>query len=409
MGVLTAGLPASAGDGKTGADKSEYPRPLIEDAIVIADSSLTCFRITSTARLGSEVYSVKSPERVVIDTPAAAFRLPRRIKRVAGGLVAGFRYGVLESGVARIVVDVAAGTRIGQIRNRRGDDGRHIISVQLLRPRQEARQGTADCAQQLVRAASNSDAAAGNWQVRTAVNRAKPPDKKPLPVVVIDPGHGGIDPGAVTDGGYSEKKIVLSVSLRLARLLRNSSRFKVVLTRNRDTFISLDDRVDKTRAVKGDLFISLHADAVDDPAQAPLARGAAVYILSHRASDAEAKRVAEKENAADFLAGVLTKSPDDSGGVRNILVDLLKRETERESARLQSLIVRAMRGSVQLAREPERSAAFHVLKQTETPAALVELGYMTNARDLSAMQQAEWQTKVAQAIADAVGKFVDGK
>jgi N-acetylmuramoyl-L-alanine amidase len=233
------------------------------------------------------------------------------------------------------------------------------------------------------------------------------PDERP--VVVIDPGHGGADPGAVVGDNHHEKRLVLAVGLRLSGILRKRGRYRVVMTRDKDEYISLDDRIERSRSASGDLFISLHADSIDDLTQAAAIRGAAVYILSHKASDAEAKRVAEKENSADVLAGILPKSAAESQGVRNILVDLLKRETERESARLQTLLISAMRPKVAVAREPDRAAAFHVLKQTETPAVLIELGYMTNTRDLEQMSQEQWQVKMASAIAAAVDKFFQRK
>ncbi|MGI9478272.1 MAG: N-acetylmuramoyl-L-alanine amidase family protein [Hyphomicrobiaceae bacterium] len=332
----------------------------------------------------------------MIDARNARFRMSRKAGSAGGGLVDGYRYGVLDSGEARIVIDVENGTQVGKIVRRKLRDNLHKLSISLINGKSTAQQAPCDGVAGPVRQAS----ALGSGLSAEARRKSQPSK----PVVVIDPGHGGIDPGAVVNKVYLEKIIALAVARRLAKRLRKIKRFNVVMTRDGDTFVSLDGRVERARSSKADLFISLHADSLDDTEQAKQTHGAAVYILSHQASDAEARRLAEKENAADLLAGILpSKTTED--GVRDILVDLLKRETERESARLRRLLVAKMRPKVVVSRKPLRSAAFRVLKQTETPAALIELGYMTNAADLRRMRRADWQDRMAVAVAAAIEQF----
>lgn len=373
----------------------------IVKAEVIPRGDVTCFSVVSVGRLAPEVFSVKAPDRIVIDAFDAGFRWAKHPGQVAGGLIEGFRFGLLAPGRVRIVVDVAEGTQIGPIASRVLQNQMHLLSISL------RANATGRAFNPCV--ASGNKARQAKVTDRSAPVKSTPVKKARRPVVVIDPGHGGVDPGAVVNKVYLEKIIALAIGRRVAARLRKTGRFEVVMTRERDVFVSLDDRVERSRARKADVFISLHADSLDDAAQAARTQGASVYILSHRASDAAAKRMADKENSADLLAGILPKKVNQDAGVRDILVDLLKRETEHGSARLRRLVIAAMRKRVPVSRNPSRSAAFHVLKQTETPAALIELGYMTNPWDLKRMRQAEWQSAMAGAIADSIGRFFKKK
>lgn len=371
----------------------------------VARSGVTCVEIVSSAHLAATVYAVGNPARIVVDAPAATFLLDREVSGQRIGLVERVRYGELPGGAVRVVIDVAPGTELGVVRSAKLSGDHFLLSIGLGVSAGEQVDGhlTSDACNGATVAVAQGRGAAGQQPV-TAMSTAGKPG---IPVVVIDPGHGGVDPGAVVNSDILEKVIVFAVAERLEKKLRDTFRFRVVMTRTGDTFVSLDERVERSRLEKGDLFVSLHADSIDNAVGAAAVRGAAVYVLSLQASDAEARRLAEKENAADRLAGVIPKRAVEQEGVRTILVDLLKRETERESERFQALLVASMTSLVPVARQPLRSAAFHVLKQTETPAALVELGYMTNPHDLRLMRQAEWQEKMAGAIAKSIEKFFD--
>ena len=222
-------------------------------------------------------------------------------------------------------------------------------------------------------------------------------------VIAIDPGHGGQDPGAIAPTGVYEKQITLATARALRDELQSTAtgRYKVVLTRNRDVFIRLRDRIAIARAAGADLFVSLHADTIANRAT----RGLSVYTLSERASDAEAAALAERENKVDLIAKV-----DFSGAspeVTNILIDLVQRETMNDSARLASLLVRELADETELLPKTHRFAGFAVLKAPDVPSALIELGYLSNTTDERLLRRRDHQRGLARAIARAIdGYFV---
>ena len=258
---------------------------------------------------------------------------------------------------------------------------------------------------------------------------SRPAGLSPRRVVVIDAGHGGADPGALGTSGVHEKTIVLAVARQVRAQLDADKRFDVVMTRDSDVFVPLDRRVDLSQAAGGDVFVSLHADSIGSsrvaaaaqppgsagwqsvtsagaPAASSGIRGASVYTLSNRASSEEALLLAEKENAADQAAGHTAEVADPASDIRDILIDLTRRETEALSAEFRGLVITELRRSIAVAHQPARSAAFHVLRQTRTPSVLIELGYMTNAQDQALMATPEWQRKVAASIVAAIDQFL---
>ena len=221
------------------------------------------------------------------------------------------------------------------------------------------------------------------------------------PVIVIDPGHGGVDGGAYGVGGAVEKTIVYDYALELKRRLDAKNRFKVVLTRHGDEYVSLEDRVRIALEANAALFISIHADTLSEAAAD--VSGATVYTCSERASDAEAARIADRENAADKAAGVEQKA--EAVGVADILFDLKRRETRAYAHIFSRGVVEQLQGAARLNHNPERSAGFVVLKAPDFPSVLVELGYLSNAQDVQAMNSADWRAKTASAMANAVDRF----
>jgi N-acetylmuramoyl-L-alanine amidase len=223
-------------------------------------------------------------------------------------------------------------------------------------------------------------------------------------VVVIDPGHGGVDPGALGVSGIYEKHITLAMARELKAQLEKGGRYKVHLTRDRDVFIRLRERVAIARQYGADLFISLHADSVANPQLA----GLSVYTLSQTASDGEAQTLADKENKADLIAGI--DLSHESADVANILIDLAQRETMNRSAGFAGGVVTELGRETTLLGNTHRFAGFAVLKAPDVPSILVELGYLSNPTEEKLLRQPEYRLKLAKGIARAIDRhFVEGQ
>lgn len=219
---------------------------------------------------------------------------------------------------------------------------------------------------------------------------------------MLDPGHGGIDAGTTGVSGATEKDLVLDEVMRLRRVLSERG-YRVLLTRDSDTYVPLRQRVNMAHADRADLFISVHADSNPDPN----VFGASVYTLSESGSDREAAALALKENQSDIIAGVDLSG--ENSPVASILIDLAQRDTINRSVRLAQGLVSALDGVTDtLPREPHRSAGFVVLKSPDVPAVLIELGYLSNPRDCAQMGTAAWRNRIAMAIAGAVDHQLRG-
>jgi N-acetylmuramoyl-L-alanine amidase len=245
-------------------------------------------------------------------------------------------------------------------------------------------------------------------QTRPAHNTGAKPSEPPVkadgdarPLVVVDPGHGGIDNGTKGSGGELEKDIVLAFSQALREKLESGGKYRVAMTRSDDSFIPLSERVRFARTRGAALFISIHADAL--PRKEGLAEGATVYTLSETASDAEAARLAEAENKADVIAGVdLTAEPND---VANILVDLAQRETKTFSMQFARTVVDELKSAARIHKHPLKSAGFKVLTAPDVPSVLIELGYMSTKDDLKQLNSPAWRARTAQGVVKAVEAF----
>jgi len=218
-------------------------------------------------------------------------------------------------------------------------------------------------------------------------HRLAAPRKPPPRVLVLDPGHGGVDPGAISPHGLYEKNITLATARELARELDATGRYRPVLTRNRDVFVPLRERVVRARV--------LHADRV--------LRGFSVYTLSDRASDRETAALAERENRDDFVAGLkLSRQPREIGA---ILLDLARRQTNNRSLTLARTVVAELGRAVPLLEKPHRSAGFVVLTAPDVPSALVELGCLSNPQDERLLPQQAYQRRLAQALVRAIDDY----
>lgn len=221
------------------------------------------------------------------------------------------------------------------------------------------------------------------------------------PLVVLDPGHGGIDSGAETPNGVKEKDVVLAFALRLQELLVSSGRFDVALTREDDSFLRLEERVALARTNKADIFISIHADSF----QQSEIRGASVYTRDENATDVLDKVLADNENKTDVIAGF--SMPQMAPEVVDILLDLMRREMRHQSFFLAQSIVHQLEPSVALRRFPVRQADFFVLQAPDVPSVLVELGFLSNADDMANLMQGEWQDRTAEAVARGISTYFD--
>lgn len=228
-----------------------------------------------------------------------------------------------------------------------------------------------------------------------------PPRRPDRWLVVVDPGHGGIDPGAIGVDGVHEKDITLAMARDLRDVLQRTGRFKVRLTRSDDRFLRLRERVEVARRLKADLFLSLHADSIG----LSNFRGVSVYTLSETASDREAEMLAAKENRADALAGIdLSREQDE---VVSILIDLAQRDALNQARRFAQLVVDGLPGVAPLIPRPHRSAGFAVLTAPDVPSVLIELGYLTNQKDAVLLQQTDYRRKLAQALTESVTRFFE--
>jgi N-acetylmuramoyl-L-alanine amidase len=223
--------------------------------------------------------------------------------------------------------------------------------------------------------------------------------KKDRKVVIIDSGHGGADPGTIGRSGIYEKHVTLAMARELAKQLRATGRFNVVMTRNRDIFIPLRKRVKIARDASADLFISLHADAVKNTQIS----GPSVYTLSERASDKEAEALAEKENKSDLIAGM--DLSDESKEVANILIDLAQRESRNQSARFATQLVSDLKRRTKLLRNTHRFAGFAVLKAPDIPSVLIEMGFLSNRADERRLQTAKYRKKFSSGIVAAISSY----
>jgi N-acetylmuramoyl-L-alanine amidase len=369
---------------------------IAENARLAATTDQTTFAIELSRGVTAEVFTLANPYRVVVDMPEVAFNLPADAGRSGAGLVKAYRYGLFAEGKARIVLDAAGPVRVDKAEMSAPAAGGPLtleIRIAATTP-ENFGDGT------------GSKRPPARPGVSQEAEKPEPQQRKGAkPVVVIDPGHGGIDPGAVGTSNLLEKSVVLAVGLEIRKQLQATGRYDVRMTRARDVFVSLDQRLKFGREADADLFISLHADSIEQKTFAQNIRGATVYTLSERASDEQARQMAEKENASDLLAGIDPGEDKSGDQVKGILIDLMKRETSNFSTAFSNLLVSSLRKSVSMSRDPQRAAAFKVLKQTQSPAVLLEMGYMSHEEDERLLNSAEWQRRLAQSVANAVNTF----
>ena len=340
------------------------------------------------------IFPLADPDRLVIDLPEIEFRVPAVRPGSTRGLIAGLRFGQFRAGQSRIVLDLKQPATLMKAFLLPPKDGYGYRLVIDLVPVDRAR---------FLADVRSSRALAARQ------NRPRPGTEAPVPVarprhatrkiIVIDPGHGGVDPGTTGRAGTVEKAVTLGVGRALRDRLKATGRYRVVMTRDRDVFVSLRNRVRIGRRVGADLLISIHADAI----RQHNVRGATVYTLSEAASDKEAAALAAKENRADAIAGV--DLAEESDEVASILIDLAQRESMNRSAHFAQALLPELAQRTRLRTNSHRFAGFRVLKAPDVPSVLVELGYLSNAKDEALMRSAAGRRRLAEAIAEAIDSY----
>ena len=345
-----------------------------------------------------EAFVLADPDRVVVELPETTFLIDPAIGRAPSGrgkaeaasLVPTFRFGQFVRGRSRIVFDLAEPARIVKAVAEPTESGGAAKLVIELAP----------APAESFRAAARAARAA---QLQKAPVRDETADAPPAPqlkpLVVIDAGHGGVDMGAVGAKTIYEKDVVLDVARRLATKLDAGGRVRTMLTRNGDEFIPLNDRVKVARKNGAALFVSIHADMLNEAS----VHGATVYTVSDRASDAEAARVAATENAADKAGGMA--EAEEIGDVNDILFDLTRRETRAIGHQFATSLIDFWKAAGDLNKNPVRSAGFVVLKAPDVPSVLLELGYMSNERDLAKLSSEQWRQTAADRVSQSVERY----
>jgi N-acetylmuramoyl-L-alanine amidase len=350
------------------------------------DDRQTRLTIDLSRKIDLRAFTLAEPYRVVVEIPQVNFQLPPNTGELGQGIIKAFRYGLVMSGGSRIVIDLTGPVRVTKAVVLDPADGR---------PAQMVLDMVAVDRETFLRAAAIDNHLP---RARLAPVGREEHAGDPRPVVVIDPGHGGIDPGTRAPSGELEKDLTLEFAAVLRGKLEATGKYRVILTRADDTFIELSERVQIARQQRAQLLISIHCDA--------LARGdgeavgATVYTLSEKASDEEAQRLADAENRADAIGGVdLADAPNE---IADILIDLAQRETKAFSANIARNVVKAMGSSTRMYKHPLKSAGFRVLKAPDVPSVLIELGYVSNARDLKQLVSETWRSRTSDAVARAV-------
>jgi N-acetylmuramoyl-L-alanine amidase len=366
--------------------------PIATGARLAGDEKLTRLVVDLSRKIDMRAFTLADPYRVVIDIPQVNFQLPPQTGERGRGVIKAFRYGLVMPGGSRIVIDTAGPVRVARAFVLDPADGQPARMVVDLTPVDR---------ETFLRAV-----AIDNRLPRVTEPLPQRPDSDqgpadPRPVVVLDPGHGGIDTGTHAPSGEFEKNLALEFALRLRDKLESGGKYRVVMTRSDDTFIELAERVRFARIRQAQLFVSIHCDALargDGEAE-----GASVYTLAEHASDAEAQRLADAENRADVIAGVnLAAEPND---IADILIDLAQRETKSFSVRFARDLVANLRGAARLHKNPVKSASFRVLKAPDVPSVLLELGYVSNPADLKELTSEAWRSHTADAVAQAINAY----
>ncbi len=382
------------------------------DARIGGDINRTRFVADLSETVEFRAFLLSDPYRVIVDLPEVKFQMPSGLGGKGKGLVSAFRYGLFAQGKSRIVIDVVGPVLIDKAFVRAADNGqpaRLVIDLVQTTPEKFEQQRNRQYLNRSASAESFQTSTEGVGGIRAGTDSSGKKSKG-KPIIVLDPGHGGVDPGTISAEGHYEKNIVFEFCKVLKAKLEEKGRYRVFMTREEDIFVPLDARVEFASKHQASLLISVHADALD--IKHPLVnsrmikevRGASIYTLSEEASDELAKLIAARENRSDVLAGVeLPNSTDDD--LASILIDLMHRETKNLSVSYAKLLLDKLDGTVQMTSSPHRFANFKVLKAQDVPSVLLELGYLSNKQDERSLTSDKWRAKVADAIRESISVF----
>jgi N-acetylmuramoyl-L-alanine amidase len=376
-----------------------------KDAPPAAETTRTRFIIGVERPVDFKISALTSPNRVLIDLPQVKLELPSPPGDTPVGVVKSFQYGFSAPGRMRIVIDVTGPVVIERSAIEKSSDGKsHNIVVDIVAASAAGAAG--------VRTGARGLGAAGLQPPlpKPAVPRQHRAAASCKPVIVIDPGHGGEDAGA-RKWGTEEKNVVLSFSLKFREKLNATGRYRVLMTRETDVFVPLNDRREFAERHRAALFIAIHADY----AARASARGATIYSLRPHVADA-LRRSAGHESAERMLSGKemapLKKAKDiapaEDGTLRNILAELAQRDIELTKARtgvLARSVIGFMGSTTNLMDNPDRNAAFNVLMTAKVPAILLELGYLTNEEDAQQLKSDQWRDKVSNSLVTAIEAY----
>jgi len=359
----------------------------LKEASFVVAKGHTKFEVTLSEPVAFSAMVATSQKQVIVDLGKLAVDTPQAEGKGAG-IVSAYRTKTGKDGKVQLILDTKSPTVVSWSTVKPAEPGK---APRLMLDLVAADQATNDAAAK----------AADDLQT-SSTTPANPSTSGPKHVIVLDPGHGGIDGGAVSADGVKEKDIVLAYAKSLQQALNDTGRFDVILTRDGDSLIKLEDRVKFARDHKADLFVAIHADMLNDNS----VRGTTVYTVSDKATDAVAEALAQKENQSDVLAGVDVGNQKQE--VTNTLINLLQRESKAQALHFAKLTVNAIRPVTEFTSQPMRAANFAVLKAPDVPSVLIELGYLSNSADKGMLTSTKWRSEMAQSMTKAViGYFKD--
>ncbi|MGH1404786.1 MAG: N-acetylmuramoyl-L-alanine amidase [Alphaproteobacteria bacterium] len=351
------------------------------------------------------IFTLSDPYRMVIDLPTFTWNAGH-IEKQPQNAITDIRQGTLTPDISRIVLDLESPVSVESAfllpaQNNKTSrivvDYKRVTSTEFHKTKSNI-YGTLEVNEPNIQTGSN------NMVPRPPENTQRPQRlsaKKPL--VIIDPGHGGQDPGAQsTDKRIYEKHVVLALAKELKKQLLESGKYRVMLTRETDVYIRLKDRVKFARKHDGDLFVSIHADSIHKSS----VRGTSVYTISKKASDAQTAKLAEKENQSDLMAGLDLNVEDEQ--VAFILGDFLMNDTMNQSKFFANTLVDTLKSyGIKTLQNPHRYAGFAVLKSPDVPSILIEAGFMSNKKEARLLNQSAHRKKLAKAIQKGINAYFD--